>query len=195
VALHPDYVSAADLADFVRALPGDAYVASLATAASRAVDGACHRQFGQAAALMDLEYDAGDAAQLRNGRWWLSIHDVQDVTGLTVTVDGTLVSGGATGYKMWPADAAYQGVPYTGITFADRPYGDVVLNAKPGWSAVPAAAIVATRLQGSRWHVRRESPYGTAGTEESTTSLTSRLDPDVRGALASAGLIRAEYPA
>lgn len=56
----------------------------------------------------------------------------------------------------------------------------VRIKAVWGWSAVPAEIAMATKLQASRLFVRRQSPFGVAGTPEmGTIRLTSRLDPDV----------------
>lgn len=193
----PDYVTAADLEDFVRTSTGDAYIPGYGTAASRAVDEACNRQFGQLAAAGTLTYDAGQAAQLPNGRWLLMIDDVQDLTGVTVTVAGTAVAAGVDGYQWWERNAAVFGVPYIGLTFKDRPApGDLSVFAKFGWTAVPAAVPSAVRLQVNRWHIRRESPYGTAGapSEGSEIRLSARLDPDVRSILAGARIMRQRMP-
>lgn len=188
----PDYVDAADLIDFVRTSADNPYVATYGTAAARAVDDFCNRQFGQLDAAATFTYDATTAAPLANGRWLLLVDDVQDVTGMTVTVDGTAV----TDYVMWERNEAAKGRPYTGITLASRPTGDVDVFARFGWSSVPAAVPGAVWLQVNRWNVRRESPYGTAGSpsEGSEVRLSARLDPDVRTMLAGGRLVRARMP-
>lgn len=192
----PDYATGATLEDFVRANTGDPYVATYATAASRAVDGFCNRQFGQLAAAATFTYDATNAVRLNNGRYLLEIDDVQDLTGLTVTVNGTAVAAGATGYLMHERDAIAKGYPHTAISLRDCPQGDVAVFAKFGWAAVPSSVVGATWLQVNRWHVRRESPYGTAGapSEGSEVRLTAVLDPDVRAILAGAGVVRKRMP-
>lgn len=49
-----------------------------------------------------------------------------------------------------------------------------------GWTSVPAEIAMATKIQASRLFIRRQSPFGIAGTPElGTVRLTSRLDPDV----------------
>jgi hypothetical protein len=193
----PDYVVDADLETFVRTETGDAYIPGYGSAASRAVDDACNRQFGQFATAQTLTYDTSNAAQLNNGRWLMLIDDVQDLTGITVTVAGIAVAAGVDGYQWWERNSAAFGVPYIGLTFRDRPAaGDLSVLAKFGWSAVPAAVPSAVRLQVNRWHVRRESPYGTAGapSEGSEVRLSARLDPDVRAILSGAKIIRARMP-
>lgn len=191
----PDYADAADLADFVRTASDNPYVGTYGTAAARAVDDFCNRQFGQLDAPATFTYDACNAAPLDNGRWLLLIDDVQDITAATVTVDGAAVAAGADGYQWWERNAVAKGLPYTGITLADRPSGDVDVFARFGWSAVPAAVPGAVWLQVNRWHIRRESPYGTAGSpsEGSEVRLSARLDPDVR-AMLSGRLVRARMP-
>jgi len=49
-----------------------------------------------------------------------------------------------------------------------------------GWTAVPSEINQACIIQSSRLFVRKQSPFGIAGTPElGTVRLTSRLDPDV----------------
>jgi hypothetical protein len=193
----PDYVDVDGddgLAAFVRADPADPWVADYGTAAARGIDSFCSRQFGQLASPVAITYPARNAVRLRDGSWLLPVHDVQDTTGAALTVDGSVVAAGATGYRWWESDAALWGKPYTALQLATRPYGDAVLTARYGWTAVPAAVPAAVRLQVNRWHTRRESPYGTAGSpdEGSMVRLTAVLDPDVRSMLA--GLVRKRMP-
>lgn len=192
----PDYETDEVLADFVRTETDDPYIPGYGSAASRAVDEACNRQFGKMDAAATLTYDATSAAQLPNGRWLLLVDDLQDLTGVTVTVDGTAVAAGVDGYQWWERNAAAFGVPYIGITLRDRPRGDVDVFGKFGWTTTPPAVPAAVRLQVNRWHIRRESPYGTAGSpsEGSEIRLSARLDPDVRAILSGARIIRARMP-
>jgi hypothetical protein len=62
----------------------------------------------------------------------------------------------------------------------------VRVTALWGWSAVPPAIEQATLLQASRLLIRRDSPYGVAGSPEAGTEirLLARLDPDVDVAVA-----------
>lgn len=192
----PDYVDVPTLADYVRTDPADPYLASLGTAASRAVDGYCNRQFGRLDVAATFTYDACNAALMINGRWLLAIDDVCDATGLTVTVNGASVAAGSSGFLMWPRDAIAKGKVHTGITLQDKPTGDVAVNNRFGWLAYPAGATSAVRIQVNRWFIRRESPYGTAGApdEGSEVRLGAVLDPDVRTSLAGAGIVRARMP-
>jgi hypothetical protein len=54
------------------------------------------------------------------------------------------------------------------------------IKAVWGWSSVPAEINLAARLQASRLFIRKQSPFGVAGSVDmGTVRLTSRLDPDV----------------
>lgn len=56
----------------------------------------------------------------------------------------------------------------------------VKVTAAWGWSAVPEEVKMACKLQASRFFIRRQSPFGIAGSPEiGTVRLSSRLDPDV----------------
>jgi hypothetical protein len=53
-----------------------------------------------------------------------------------------------------------------------------------GWPAVPSEVNQACIIQSSRIFVRKQSPFGIAGTPElGTIRLSSRLDPDVEAFL------------
>lgn len=192
----PDYVTDSELEDFVRAVTGDAYIPGYGTAASRAVDDYCNRQFGRFDDDVEMIYDGCDASQLPNGRWLLPVDDVPAAAGITLTVDGTATTAGVDGYQLFPRNNLVVGRPCTGLTFATKPCGDVSLTTRFGWLAVPAAVPAAVRLQVNRWHIRRESPYGTAGApqEGSEIRLSARLDPDVRTVLSGGGVVRARLP-
>lgn len=193
----PDYVDPDELADFVRTAVDNPYVGTYGTAAARAIDDFCNRQFGQLAAPATFNYDACSAVPLRSLRWLVLVDDIQDPTAMTVTVDGAAVAAGVDGYQLWPNNAIAKGYPHTGITLATRPRsGTVDVFAKFGWLAIPAGAIGANWLQVNRWHIRRESPYGTAGSPSEGTEirLSARLDPDVRAMLSGGHLVRARMP-
>ena len=56
----------------------------------------------------------------------------------------------------------------------------VKVTAAWGWPAVPEEIKMACKLQASRFFIRRQSPFGIAGSPElGTVRLSSRLDPDV----------------
>ncbi len=89
-------------------------------------------------------------------------------------------------YMVEPVNNPRRGWPLTRLLAIDSyifPYNlpqSVKVTAVWGWAAVPAEISMAAKLQASRLFVRRQSPFGVAGTPEiGTVRLTSRLDPDV----------------
>jgi uncharacterized phiE125 gp8 family phage protein len=191
----PDYVTAAELKSYLRIADtaDDAELALAITTASRAIDGFCHRQFGQVAAAEERSYTAYWDRRARV--WVIAFDDLQDITGLTVTVEAGTVDA----YTLEPVNAAQEGRPFTRLYVDPASVGkpttqrnDVTIDAVWGWDAVPAAVEQATLLQASRFHARRFSPYGVAGSPEqgSEMRLLAKLDPDVELALSRAKLIR-----
>ncbi len=177
----PDYITAAEAAEYLR-VEDDAELATWVTAASRAIDKRCNRQFGKLSAPAARTYRGPAAYDPESGLWLLEIDDVQDVTGLTVGGVAYALSGAA----LLPDNAPADGAPYERLAFTDYPGGPVVVSALWGWTAVPAQVVGAARLQVSRWAARRDSPYGVAGSPEngSELRLLARLDPDVSTTLA-----------
>jgi len=85
-----------------------------------------------------------------------------------------------------PINNARRGWPYSRLIAIDSylwPYKlpqTVKITGVWGWPSVPAEIAMATKIQASRLFIRRQSPFGIAGTPElGTVRLTSRLDPDV----------------
>lgn len=186
----PDYVTVADMQGHERIGDDEAEIAEKITAASRAVDNWCNRQFGHADAPVQRFYQRTGAYVL-DCQWVVDVDDFQDVTGVTVTVDGTAV----TGWVPLPRNAAADGLPYTRLRLPDRPAGEIAVTALWGWGSVPAAVKTATKLQAARWLFRRDAPHGIAGSPDlggGDLRLLARLDPDVGPALA--GLVRARRP-
>lgn len=179
----PDYLELDETKDYLRVPAADEqddpWIAELITAASRAVDGRCERQFGTAAGTR--VYDASSAVpDLTRPGWWLLVtDDLRPDLPVTVSVDGVAVD--PAGVQPLPRNAAADGLVHTGLRLAARPGGDVTVGDGFGWPSVPVQVRTAARLQVGRWHVRRESPYGTAGSpsDGSETRLLARLDPDV----------------
>lgn len=178
MAWAPDYVTADDLADFVD-IDDDDQVADDAeelgravSAASRAVDLYCRRQFGQTAAVEARQYQPRRAGLY--GEWVADIDDLFDTTGLLV--DGVAPTMLPT---LWPLRAKQTGRPWTRMAVASRSV--VTITAKWGWPAVPATIAEATLLQASRLFKRRDAPFGVAGSPQSggEMRLLERLDPDV----------------
>jgi len=193
VVWQPDYVTASELADFLRIGDNfdDVQLTHAIAAASRAIDSHCHRQFGKVAAAEERRYTAAWSRQ--RGRWVVEFDDVQDVTNFNPFV----AAGSITVYTREPVNAPQKGKPFTGMVVDPaspvKPSSEahaVTINADWGWTAVPAAVKEATLLQASRLHSRRDSPYGVAGSPElgSELRLLARVDPDV--AVSLTGLIR-----
>lgn len=191
MAWEPDYLSLVDAKTYLRISHNndDADISSAIAAASRGIDKHCHRQFGNLADPYLLRYRAWYNRQ--DCLWTVGIRDVYSTAGLVITVDGTAV----TEYDLLPDDAALRSRPWERITFrreAERqPTGiplEVGVLGKPGWAAQPLAVGHACRLQVSRLHHRRDSPFGVAGSPQAGSGelrLLERLDPDVSVGLKS----------
>lgn len=190
MAWKPDYVTLAAAKAYLRVPDAvdDAQIQVWVTAASRAIDRYCRRQFGQLAAPAARVYRRAAAYNPVLGLWCLEIDDVQDVTG--ALVNG--VAYASSGAVLLPDNAPADGRPWTRIGWAAQPActapGAPVLNTltmRWGWSAQPAQVDAAAELQISRWNFRRDAPAGIAGSPESGSEvrLLDRLDPDVKTSL------------
>lgn len=184
----PDYATTAELKAFVRISDtvDDAYLALAVTAASRAIDEYCNRQFGKVdafeARLYTAEWDR------RICRWIVRFDDVMSVSGFGVQVP----AGAVDDYDLKPANASSYSRPWTYLVVdpasTHRPCGlqdEVTITALWGWTSVPSAVKEATLLQASRFFARKDSPYGIAGSPDlgSELRLLSKVDPDVGVAL------------
>lgn len=206
MAWKPDYATTAELEAFMRVPDSaDAAVEARAiTAASRAVDFATNRQFGNVAA--EARYYEARYSRTVN-RWELEIDDLMDQTGLTVFAD--LDGSGAyatavTGWQLYELNAAQEGKPWETLRLPVGSFdavGEIVpwwdrsrigrtgvlckVTAPWGWSAVPVTIKEAVLLQASRLTQRRDSPYGIAGSPQtgSELRLLAKLDPDVQVAV------------
>jgi len=178
----PDYLEVEELADYLR-ITDDADDAELAVAigaSSRAIDAHCNRQFGKVDAPEQRRYPV----YARDGRWVADIDDLMSESGLTIAS----ASGAVTGYELEPSNAAQKGRPWTRLVLTtsttNQPTADELwldITAPWGWTAFPPAVTLACRLQSSRFHARRDSPYGVAGSPDlgNELRLLARLDPDV----------------
>jgi hypothetical protein len=194
VTWEPDYITSAQLKSYARISHDvdDAEVALAVTAASRAVDGACSRQFGQVAASTEWLFTANWNGSTR--RWHVPIEDLASSAGLTVTIDGTA----STAYTLRPTRAVAKGRVYIELVFDDAVSvsGDIdaiaLTSDQWGWTTPPPTVVEASLIQGSRFLARRDSPFGIAGSPDSGSEmrLLSRLDPDVRMMLVAAKLVR-----
>lgn len=183
----PVYVEVDEQQDYMRISDDDDDIelASAIEAASRAVDDACNRQFGSVAAQERAYTPWFDYEQ---GRWVVDIDDLQDADELAVTINGTAV----TSYTLAPANAVMEGLAWTRLVIGRdaeaQPTGaqyEVLATAPWGWLAFPGAIVLATKLQASRFHSRRNSPYGIAGSPDNNSEmrLLAKVDPDVSVAL------------
>jgi hypothetical protein len=194
VAWKPDYVTAAQVSEEILQVADDvddAWIARVATAASRAVDRHTRRQFGLLADPLEQRC-VGAVYRADRGRYVVSIPDLMTTTGLAITAAGESV---ASGYLLEPSAAELDGRPWTllalpydaSYTWADGER-DIYVTAKWGWTAVPPTVIAATLLQAQRFYMRRGSPFGVAGSPDagSELRLLSKVDPDV-------GVMLADY--
>lgn len=185
---NPDYATVAELKALL--LPQgqttgqwDAHMGVCITAASEAIDKEANRQFGNVSA--EARYYTFEGLVVE-GRAAISIDDVQDLTGFTLTYEGNTPVI-TTGYRLWPYNAGPNGKPYTHLLLDNTsprfPWtaGDVTITANWGWTAVPSAVKLACLLQAGRFFVRKDSLYGIAGSPDagSEVRLLARLDPDV----------------
>jgi hypothetical protein len=186
MAWAPNYITVEQLKNFARVDDDldDVELSSAISAACRAIDGHCNRQFGKVDAPEEREYTA--RPNYERGLWIVDIDDLQDPTGLTIEVDGTTLTSGT--YTLEPRNAVKRGKAFTRIAIhadaAAQPcgaVGEVVGLAPWGWQATPPTVVQASYLQSSRFASRRDSPYGVAGSPStgSELRLLARVDPDV----------------
>ena len=155
------------------------------TAASRMIDDYTGRFFykdGTTQAPVTRYYTAQD--------WWTTnVDDIISINEIATddNFDQQYTTVWATSdYLVEPVNNPRRGWPYTRLLAIGAyifPYNlpqSVRVKGVWGWSAVPSEIEMATRLQAARLFVRRQSPFGIAGTPElGTVRLGSRLDPDV----------------
>lgn len=185
MAWAPDYVTLTALKTFLRntVSADDADLSVDITAASRAIDDHCNRQFGKVASAETRVYTA--RPDYERGVWVVDIDDLDDVTGFAPTIDGVAV----TTYTLEPVNAVLKGLVWTRLvidpaTSTVVPTGaanELSAAGKWGWTVQPVAVGLAARLQASRFSSRRNSPYGVAGSPDqgSEMRLLARVDPDV----------------
>lgn len=171
----PDYVEVDELKAWRRISDtvDDAELSLAITAASRAIDRATGRQFGQ----VDTPDARTYTARRLPGGWTIDVDDLGDVTGLELVDDAAVT---LTGYTLGPRNALATGRVYTRAVLAAAA-GSVTVTGLWGWAAVPDTVKLATLLQASRFMARRDSPFGVAGSPDQGTELRllARVDPDV----------------
>lgn len=201
MAWKPDYTTRALLKAQLRVTDAvdDTAIDAAITAASRAIDFECGRQFGVVSPAVARTYTR-DCGYVIDGAPAVAIDDLSSAVGLAVTIDEddsgsyatALVIG--TDYALWPYNALADGKPYThlltrGSSFYTWPTcPNAVKVAGPfGWAAVPAVVGSACLIQAARFFVRRDASFGIAGSPElgNEMRLLDRLDPDVAVLLTS----------
>lgn len=198
MALRPDYVTLAEFKAWLRIplddVTDDDELGRHITSASRAVDTHCNRQFGLAPA--PVAYTAtvwGRSITAAYPESMAAIPDLMTAVGMTVTADGSAVD--SADWTLLPVNAEFEERPWTGIRVAGPRCAELVVTARWGWTDVPVAVKEATLLQASRFNIRRDSPFGIAGSPDngSEMRLLARVDPDV--AVSLADYVRPRRPA
>jgi hypothetical protein len=179
VAWAPDYVSATDIATYLGVSDSvdNALYGVWATAASRAIDRKCNRQFGKLSVAAARTYRRPAYYSADLCMWLVDIDDVFDLTGLLVGG----VAYASSGAVLLPDNAPADSRPWTQLGFTSCPTQPLVVTALFGWSAVPTQVTAACYLQAARWNFRRNAPAGVAGSPDSGSEvrLLAKLDPDV----------------
>jgi hypothetical protein len=200
MAWKPAYASLTEMRDWLRLRDAedtddDGLLRLKLSAASRAVDRACHRQFGKVDTAVTRSYDVRWS---RTRQCYVAeIEDLMDTTGLSVELDDQALT--ADQYALRPRNAIADGEPYTwvevrnvavslspgfwlasGLPRSPRPPVLDMLGLW-GWNAPwPDPIKESTMLQASRLNIRRDSPYGIAGgADGGELRLLARLDPDI----------------
>jgi hypothetical protein len=163
----------------------DVELSAVVTAASRAVDVAAGRQFGQVDEAETRSYEARyNRHWPGGGAWIVEMDDLGDITGLTVELD----TNSYTDYTLEPRNALLKGYPYTRLIlprasagFSAASQNVVEVTGLWGWLAVPNTVLQAVKIQASRFWKRRDAPFGIAGSPDqgSELRLLARVDPDV----------------
>jgi hypothetical protein len=186
------YATLAELRAFVGipvADTGDDTVLQLALdAAEEQIDGYTFRQFAADGTATVRTYAAAVPSSL-------DIDPVTTTVGLIVktddNADGVFETTWTLGtdFRLLPLNAQAEGKAWTRIqglgtrSFPRHAYWPgVQVTAKFGWvGAVPDAVKEATLLQASRLFMRRNAPFGVAGSPDmgSEVRLLAKLDPDV----------------
>lgn len=189
----PDYTTSAALKHRLKIdvsdTDEDAEIALAITAASRAIDDYCNRQFGRVASATERFYTA--QFNYRRCRMVVLLDDLMPVTGSVITVQ-TAAGDTITDYTLEPVNAAADGEPYTRLvvnaTSIVQPTceaNDVsVMTDAFGWASIPSAVPLAALLQSHRFFNRSRTPYGIEGSPDSESGgelrILKRLDPDVQ---------------
>ena len=171
----------------------DTTLTSALDSASAQVDAFCDRTFTADANPTVRLYQVTDTGRL-------DVDPISTTTGLVVktddNADGTFETTWTldTDFRLEPVNAAASGDPWTRLVvlgtrwfpkIAYRP--GVQVTARFGWpgGAAPAPVKHATLIQASRLWLRKNAPFGVAGSVEfgSEVRLLAKLDPDVESLL------------
>jgi hypothetical protein len=189
VAWKPDYATLVEVKAYLRTADtlDDAELPGWITAASRAIDGKCNRQFGQEAAPVARTYRRAPFWDPTLCMWLLEVDDFMTSTAMTVA--GVAVA--SAGVTLLPDNAPADGRPWTHLGYTTQPVlsyvgapVSFVVSARWGWTAVPDQVKAAVKLQVSRWMARRDSPNGIVSSPDNGgLRVLARLDPDVATSL------------
>ena len=158
-------------------------------AASRDIDGHCHRRFYVDGSVTARVYRATKPTCLRT-------EDISTATGLIVKTDST---GDGTYDTTWASGTDYQLEPLNGVVDQESgwPYFDIVavgskvfpidaqgrtrveISADWGWAAVPTAIKTGCLIAAHRILKRPSSPQGVAGFGEFGVVRLTSIDRDV----------------
>jgi hypothetical protein len=195
VTWKPDYVTVAEAKSFLRIgdTVDDTELALWVTAASRAIDDRCNRQFGSVTPAVARTYRRAPILNRGSGMWELEIDDVQTSAGLLVNG----VAYASSGAVLLPDNAPLEGRPWTRLGMTLWPIASApgmpisnVITAAWGWTAVPEQVKVAMRFMVNRWEARRDSPFGVAGSPDQGSELRILAKMDVDSITALRGLAR-----
>lgn len=190
-----DYCSLVEIKSFMRIADtaDDNELGYAITAASRAIDQTAGRHFG--VSTVEARYYTATQPASTNGfagRTILETDDISTTTGLVVKTDqnddGTFETTLTlnTDFRLWPYNADKESRPWERIVMGSggtlpTTLRGVEVTAAFGWVAVPTGIKDAALIQASRFFVRRNAPFGVAGSPDmgSELRLLSKLDPDV----------------
>lgn len=191
MAWAPDYVTLSAMKAYARIADtdDDAQLSVAITAASSAINRCCSRQFGMVDSPEARVYTGRYDRHRVRPTWVVDIDDLATVTSLSITINGTPV----TDYKLEQRNAVAKGKVWTLLVLGQNAEAmpdlnndnEVGITASWGWPSVPSAVQEACFLQAQRFHARRDSPYGIAGSPQdgSEQRLLATVDPDVRVSL------------
>ena len=167
----------------------DAEIEAAILAASRMIDDYCQRFFYQEGSLAFPATRYYTAVS----PWYLETDDIVQITELACDPDFNQSYAQIWNTTTPPLDIMYEpvnnpqkGWPYTRVLAIGSyvfPYffpQTVRISGIFGFPEVPYEVQLACKLQAARLFIRKQSPFGIAGSVElGTVRLNSRLDPDV----------------